>query len=78
MRTENVMKLTSKVLPYSRSVGGGLMLVDEDGRRICQVSFVAMSDVITEEQLIALTRNFDHYVHLNGLEISSELKGKSN
>jgi hypothetical protein len=62
------VKLTAKVLPYSRTIGGGLMLFDEGGRPVCQISLVARS-AITEEQLVALARQLDRYIHQNGLEL---------
>ncbi len=63
------MKLTSRILPHSRTVGGGLMLVDESGREMFQVAFIGRSHGISEEQTEALARQFDRFVREHGLQL---------
>jgi hypothetical protein len=63
------VKLTSKIVPYSSNVGGGLVLLDEIGRAVFQVAFMGTTQGITKEQTAELSRQFDWYVNELGLEI---------
>jgi hypothetical protein len=48
------MKLHATMVPYSGTVGGGLRLIDEDGRLRFMVSIFGASKGITNEQTSAI------------------------
>jgi hypothetical protein len=49
------VKLHATMIPYSGTVGGGLRLVDEDGRLRFMVPIIGASKGITKEQTAAIT-----------------------
>jgi hypothetical protein len=57
------MRLKAKVTPYSSIVGGGLTLLDEQGRARFIVNFMGTTEGITKEETVALAEQFAHYVN---------------
>lgn len=64
------MKLSAREVPYSTVVGGGLMLLDEEGQAIFQVNFMGTSRGISRQQTQELTRQFKWFVDEVGLEVT--------
>jgi hypothetical protein len=50
------MKLHATIIPYSGTVGGGLMLIDEDGRARFIVAIRGTTQGITKEQTAAISK----------------------
>lgn len=50
------MKLHATVIPYSGTVGGGLMLIDENGRACFIVSIIGTTKGITRDQTAAISK----------------------
>lgn len=63
------MKLTSKPIPYSSIVGGGLVLLDENGRGRFQIAFFGTTDGISKEQTESLIKQIGGYINKHGLEL---------
>jgi hypothetical protein len=49
------MKLHATMIPYSGTVGGGLSLIDEDGRARFMVAIVGITKGISKEQTAAIS-----------------------
>ena len=64
------MKLTSNSVPYSSVVGGGLSLLDENGRARFQVVLIGTTDGISKEQNDAISKRLHELINTHGLEIS--------
>lgn len=64
------MKLTSKIVPYSSIVGGGLMLMNESGHAAFIVSFRGTTDGITKQETKELTDQFNRWIAEYGLIVS--------
>lgn len=63
------LRLTSRIVPYSSIVGGGLLLDNPEGRPVFTVMFAGTSDGISEEQTAALARQFKTFIETHGLEV---------
>lgn len=48
------MKVHATMIPYSGTVGGGLQLIDQDGRARFMVAIIGMERGITKEQTAAI------------------------
>lgn len=74
------MKLKAKKSPYSSIVGGGLQLVDDNGRTRFMVLFTGTTDGISKEQDAALAEQLVAWINQHGLDIpvSETADGKSN
>lgn len=64
-----MMKLKANVVPYSSVVGGGLSLLDENGRARYQIMFIGTTDGISKEVTGALSKQIGDYINKYGLEI---------
>jgi hypothetical protein len=69
LRKALIMKLKAQPVPFSSIVGGGLTLVDEEGRSAFIVSFMGTTNGITKEQTEAMAKAFARWVNENGLEV---------
>jgi hypothetical protein len=50
------VKLHATIIPYSGTVGGGLMLIDQDGRARFQVAIIGTTKGITKEETAAISK----------------------
>lgn len=62
------MKLTCKDIPYSSIVGGGLTLVDGDGRVRFIINFMGTTAGITKEETGALRDQIGAWIREYGIE----------
>ena len=63
------MKLTCKDIPYSSIVGGGLTLVDDDGRARFIVNFMGTTAGITKEETAALRDQIGAWIREHDLTV---------
>ena len=63
------MKLKAEVTAYSSTVGGGLTLVDEQGRPRFMVMLIGTTDGITKEQDRAISEAIAKAVNSDGIEV---------
>lgn len=63
------MKLNAQITPYSSTVGGGLTLLDEEGRASFMVLFCGTTRGISKEQTAALAKQFSGFIEEHGLEV---------
>lgn len=66
------MKLTVKQTPYSSVVGGGLTLLNEQGRPAFMVMFIGTTNGITQEQDAALSKQFAGWITANELHVPDQ------
>jgi len=63
------MKLQGKPMPYSSIVGGGMMLLDAQGRARFQLAFRGTDEGISREQCEALATQLSALINTHGLDV---------
>ncbi|HAX40269.1 MAG TPA: hypothetical protein DCY10_05285 [Clostridiales bacterium] len=65
----DVVKLAATLVPYSRIIGGGMILSKMDGRAGFIVNFIGTTDGITKEETEALSEQFRWFVNAYGCAV---------
>lgn len=63
------MKLKAQKVPYSSTVGGGIVLVDEAGRARFQVAIFGTDSGITKEETASISAALASGIPSDGIEI---------
>ena len=63
------MKLHATLVPYSSTVGGGLMLLDRKGQVKFQIMLMGSTEGITKEESDQISDSLCGMINDNGLEI---------
>ena len=63
------MKVDARILPYSGIVGGGVQLLDAQGRAQFQIALMGTTNGISKEQTHAIARRIAELINQHGLEV---------
>lgn len=67
------MKLKAQKTPYSGTVGGGLCLIDENGRARFMVAIFGTTQGITKEETAAIAAALESGIPADGIDVPERI-----